>query len=218
MSDESEVLMKIVGLLLLLISYPSFAHPVIYKGGTVVSSSNMSSYSDNQLMYSWSNRWASGLNFWRFTKDDLNTEMGFLKTNYLLYRHNGESSQANVYLHGGLGVADSEIEMKQTNEAYMTGIDLDWETRTLYTSLKHYYFTSPQVTDISMTQARIGLAPYEAAFDQIQSWFMLQAMYMPEVNTEVVITPMVRFFYKNVLWEVGSSTRGEWMLNLMVHF
>ncbi|MBA2405356.1 MAG: hypothetical protein H0V66_11340 [Bdellovibrionales bacterium] len=195
-----------------------FAHPVIYKEGTVVSSSNMPTYSDNLLMYSWSNRWASGLNHWRFTKEESNTEMVFLKTNYLLYRYNGESSQGNIYLHGGVGVVDSEIEKRQTNEAYMTGLEADWETRTLYTALKHYYFTSPKVTDISMTQARIGFSPFEAAFDQLQSWFMVQFMYMPDVESEVIITPLLRFFYKNVLWEMGSSTRGEWMLNIMVHY
>ena len=212
------MLIKVVCLLALIFSLPSFSHPVIYKEGIVVSSSNMKSYSDNQLMYSWSNRWASGLNHWRFTKDESNTDLAFLKTNYLLYRYNGEFSQGNIYVHGGFGVADSEIEKRQTNEAYMTGVEMDWETRTLYTSLKYYYFTSPKVTDISMTQARIGFSPYEAGFDQLQSWFMVQVMYMPDVEKEAIITPLLRFFYKNVLWEIGSSTRAEWMLNIMVHY
>lgn len=196
----------------------AFAHPVIYKDGTVVSSSNMKSYGDNQLMYSWSNRWASGLNHWRFTKDDKNTEFALVKLNHLLYRFNGENSQGNIYVHGGAGVVDSEIEKRQTNDAYMAGFEADWETRTLFTAFKYYYFTSPKVTEFSMAQARIGLSPYEASFDQLQSWFMLQAMLMPEVESEVIITPLVRFFYKNVLWEMGSSTRADWMINLMVHY
>ncbi len=206
------------GLFLFLITMTAFAHPVIYKDGLVVSSSNMKSFSDNQIMYSWSNRWASGLNYWRFTKEDRNSEFAFLKTNYLLKRFNGENSQGNIYLHGGFGIADSELERKGTNEAYMTGVDIDWETRRIYTALKYYYFTSPKFTDIEMTQARIGFSPYEAGFEQLQTWFMLQAMYMPVTDREVSITPLVRFFYKNVLWEIGSSTRGEWLLNFMVHY
>jgi hypothetical protein len=202
----------------LLVSFGVSAHPVIYKEGFVASSSNMASYSDNQLMYSFSHVWATGFNHWRFTRDDENTEFALAKLNHLLYRYNGESSQANIYLHGGLGVVDSEIQNRQTNTAYMGGAEVDWETRRLYTSLKYYYFTSPKTTDITMTQARLGFSPYEAGFDQMQSWFMVQAMYTPEVSPTVVITPMVRFFLKNVLWEVGSSTRGEWMLNLMVHY
>lgn len=212
------MLIKTLGIVMALSIGSVFAHPVIYKDGVVASSSNMESYSDNQLMYSWSNRWSSGLNHWRFTKEDKNTEFGFLKLNHLLYRHNGEDSQGNIYIHGGVGVADSEIEKRQTNDAYMTGFEADWETRTLYTSLKYYYFTSPKVTDFSMAQARIGFSPYEAGFDKLQSWFMVQAMVMPEVEAEVIITPLLRFFYHNVLWEIGSSTRGEWMLNVMVHY
>lgn len=178
----------------------------------------MPTYSDNQLMYSWSSRWASGLNYWRFTKGNENTEFGFFKLNHLLFRKNEQNSQANIYLLGGLGVVDSEIEKKQTSGAFMTGIEADWETRTLYSSLKYYYFSSPNITDISMAQARVGFSPYEASFDQLQSWFMLQAMLMPEIDKKVNLMPLIRFFYKNVLWEVGSSTRGEWLINLMVHY
>jgi hypothetical protein len=194
------------------------AHPVIYKDGIVVSSANMHSFSDNQLMYSWSNRWASGINYFRFSKNDQHTELILAKTNYLLHRSNKENFQSNIYLHGGVGLADSEIEKRATKYAYMTGIDMDWETRNLYTSFKYYYFNSPDVSSISMMQGRIGLSPYEAGFDQIQTWFMIQGMYLPVTSREVMITPLVRFFYKNVLWEWGASTRGDWLLNFMFHF
>lgn len=118
-----------------------------------------------------------------------------------------------------MGSTRKEIYKKrQTNVAYMTGFEADWETRTIYTALKYYYFTSPKVTDISMAQARVGFSPNEAGFDKLQTWFMLQAMVMPDVESEVIITPLLRFFYHNVLWEMGSSTRGEWLINLMVHY
>lgn len=208
----------LVALLGLLYSIASFAHPVIYEGGTVVSSFNMGSYSDNQILYSFSPKWTTGINHWRFTRDEKNTEMGLARLNHLLWRHNGDDSQANIYLLSGVGVVDSEIERRQTDDIYMGGFEVDWETRTLFTALKFYQFASPGVTDINMTQARIGFFPFEAPFEQLQSWFMLQAMLMEKVEPEVIITPMLRFFYKNVLWEIGSSTRGEWMLNLMVHY
>ena len=196
---------------------PASAHPVIYEGGNVISSFNMASYSDNQALHSISSKWAAGLNHWRFTRDNENTEMGLGRVNHLLWRKNGEDSQANIYLLTGLGMVDSEIERRDTREVYMGGFEADWETRTLFTALKYYYFTSPAVTDISMAQARIGFSPFESGFEDLQSWFMVQAMYMPDVESELIITPMLRFFYKSVLWEIGSSTRREWMLNLMVH-
>lgn len=208
---------RLLGLIVFLISQSALAHPVIYEGGKVFSFSNMPSYSDNQALYSLTPKIAAGLNHWRFTKDERNTEFGFARLNYLLKRINGEDSQANIYLLSGVGMVDSEIGSRATEEAYMGGVEMDWETRTLYTSLKHYQFASPEVTDIGMTQARIGFSPVEANFEQLQTWFMVQAMYMGEVDQTVTVTPFLRFFYQSVLWELGSSTRGEWMLNLMVH-
>ena len=32
------------------------------------------------------------------------------------------------------------------------------------------------------------------------------------------ITPLLRFFYKNVLWEIGSSLQSDFYLTLMVHY
>jgi hypothetical protein len=69
-----------------------------------------------------------------------------------------------------------------------------------------------------MTQLRLGFSPFETDFDKLQNWFMLQLVSMPSIEPKVVITPMLRFFYHNVLWEFGSSTQGNWMLNLMVHY
>lgn len=209
--------MKWLVLLTVTLTNVAFGHPVIFENGVVVSSSNMESYSDNQILYSFSNKWAAGVNHWRFSKDDKNTEMGLARLNHLLWRKNGEDYQSNIYLLSGVGVADSEFQKRDTREAYMAGAEIDWETRNLFVALKHYQFSSPAVTDIGMSQARVGFSPKETPFDQLQTWFMVQAMYTPDIDKSVTITPMLRFFYHNVLWEIGSSTRGEWMLNLMVH-
>ena len=173
----------------------------------------MADYSNNYVMYSFTNRLAVGVDHWRFSKDDENNEMGLLKLNHLLWRGNGHDYQANIYLHGGLGIEDQEFNQKRTRGAYLVGAEGDWETRTLYTSFKYYQFK-----DTSVTQARVGISPKIADFNSLQTWFMVQGMVIDDVDETVMITPMLRFFYQNVLWELGSSTRGDWMLNLMVHF
>lgn len=209
--------MKFLLLVLLSVTSTLYAHPVIFKGGTVVSSANMEGYSDNQILYSYSSKWAAGVNHWRFSKDDQNTELGLARLNHLLWRNNGENFQSNIYLSGGAGIMDAEIGKKNTREAYMMGAEIDWETRTLFTSLKHYQFSSPALADIAMTQARVGFSPKETPFEELQTWFMVQAMYSGDIDQTVSITPLLRFFYHNVLWEMGASSRGEWLLNLMVH-
>lgn len=170
----------------------------------------MPSYSNNYVLYSLTHRWALGLEHWRFGKDDKREEMGFLKLNHLLYRYNGEDSQGNIYLHGGIGAL-------KERSLYQAGIEGDWESRVLYTSLKHLEFHGGGL-DRSMTQARLGISPKIAGYKELQTWFMVQGMVIRGVEDTLMITPMLRFFYHNVLWEVGSSTRGDWMLNLMVHY
>jgi hypothetical protein len=204
---------KLALLFLVIFSSRLQAHPVIYKDGWALSSANMPDYSNNYVMYSFSPRFSVGMDHWRFTREEENNEMALVKLNHLLWRHNAEHSQANVYLHGGLGIEDQEFFQQQTRAAYMGGIEADWETRVLYTSFKHYQFQ-----DLSTTQGRIGFSPNVASFESLQTWFMVQGMVIQDVRDTVMITPMLRFFYQNVLWEMGSSTRGEWMLNLMVHY
>lgn len=196
----------------------ALAHPVIYKDGIVVSSFNMPELNNNYLSYSFSNRFAAGVEHWRFGREETNTEAGLLKTNYLLKRFNGESSQANIYLHGGVGVVDQEWDQRGTKGIGLFGAEVDWETRKLYTSLKHLEFHAPRGLDLAVTQARIGFSPIESDFKSLQAWFMLQGMVVEGADEKLMLTPMLRFFYHNVLWEIGSSTRGDWMLNLMVHY
>ncbi len=204
------MLSYLVGAIFLLSSLQLAAHPVIYKGGTVLSSQSMEMFSDNQISYSFHQKWAAGINLWRFNEDDQSTEFQLLRVNHLLKRWNGDDYQGNIYLASGVGAAESRM-------GYIGGVEGDWETRTLYTSLKFMHFNSPKVADVSMTQGRIGYSPYEADFDKLQTWVMLQGMYMGQIERTVTVTPLLRFFYQNVLWEVGSSLRSEWFLNFMVH-
>jgi hypothetical protein len=205
--------MKFLTLLFLMVSPFLYAHPVIYKNGIVISSSNMADFSNNNIVYSFTNRFAAGVEHWRFTKGQETDELGLVKLNSLLWRRNGEDFQANFYFHGGLGLADRQIEKKQTTGAALVGGEADWETRVLFSSFKYYQFQHS-----ALTQARLGFSPRTAPFEDLQTWFMVQAMMIRGIRDEVLVTPMLRFFYHNVLWELGSSTRGDWMLNLMVHY
>ena len=202
---------------LFFLSKAAFAHPVIYQGGWMASSDNMESYSGNQVMYSFTNKWSAGVNYWRFGEEEKERELGLLKLNHLLYRYNGDDSQGNIYLHGGYGIADGNEAFNRT-DTYLGGIEADWETRKVYTSAKYYHFNLAGKQDIRMYQGRIGFSPMLSKFDQLQTWVMLQGMVISDIEPAVILTPMLRFFYHNVLWEMGASVKGGWMLNLMVHY
>jgi hypothetical protein len=119
--------MKTILLLLVIFSLKLHAHPVIYKDGFAISSFNMSQISNNYVMYSFKQNWSLGLDHWRFTRNNDNNELGFLKLNHLLWRKNTENSQANIYLHTGFGVEDQEIQSRQTRATFMGGVEADWE-------------------------------------------------------------------------------------------
>lgn len=209
---------RLIFLISLLAPLSLFAHPVIYKDGWVISSSNMPSYSNNVLGYSWHQRWSLGVDHWRFTLDGEHSDAGLLRLNHLLWRKNASDSQANIYLHSGAGFFSQGWDEGSSQGMAMGGVELDWEDRSRYLSFKRLQFHAPRALDAGMTQARIGFSPVIADFEKLQTWFMIQAMHMDVIEEKVQITPMLRFFYHNVLWEFGSSTRGDWMLNLMVHY
>lgn len=208
---------KLIILFLMVLMAKVQAHPVIYQGGWVMSTDNMESFSGNQVMYSMTNKWSAGFNYWRLGTEEKEREVALLKLNHLLYRHNGENSQGNIYLHGGYGMADGNEAFNRT-DAYFAGAEVDWETRKIYTAAKYYHFNMAGKQDTRMYQARIGFSPVLASFNELQSWVMLQGMMISDIEPTVMFTPMVRFFYHNILWEMGASVKGSWMLNLMVHY
>src|SRR5690606_20988808 len=93
----------------------------------------------------------------------------------------------------------------------------DWEDREDYFvfKTKNYYYDDENTQDYTL---RYGLAPYVAGLDELQTWMIFQAYYYSRQSKEVIVTPMLRFFYKNVLWEIGSSLKGDSFLTLMVHY
>jgi len=203
-------------LLTLTVSTHAWAHPVIYQDGWVASTMNMSDMTDANLTYSLTSRWALGVNYWRLKNTQgLEREWQLTKVNHLLWRHNGEDSQANLYVHSGIGRAEEGSGPGVLG--WLGGAELDWETRVHFVGVKYLHLSLP-TGDNPITMARVGLSPKLADFNSLQSWAMLQAWYEPWSSREVKLTPLLRFFYHNVLWEMGSSFKGEWLMTLMVHY
>jgi hypothetical protein len=141
---------------------------------------------------------------------------GLVRTNFLLQRWNELNSQGNIYLYGGAGGVDAG---SKTSAAWMAGLEADWETRTFYSSAKMQVLGSEKFREQYMYQARVGLAPYTTKFENLHTWVILQAQYFPDAfEEELRISPMMRFYIDNVLWELGVSARGTWSFNSMVHF
>ncbi|MGZ6469372.1 MAG: hypothetical protein ACXWQJ_18870, partial [Bdellovibrionota bacterium] len=137
---------------------------------------------------------------------------------YLVKRWNEEHLQANIYAYGSYGVAT--MDSKNAKGAGLAGVETDAESRKYYASAKYEKMWGGKGAgrDFYQASGRIGIAPYEAEFNEIASWLMIQYQYHPLAVKDHSVTPLVRLFYKSVMVEAGVSTSADWMLNLMFHF
>ncbi len=204
---------KFLLIIITLLPINSFSHPVIYKGGSIFQGSFMPRMNQIRLGYTASPKYSFVYNanyFENINKyQDHTVGMNFLLKRWLNY-----DSQANLYtgIHGG-GYKNSFSNGKVGHLFFMG----DWESRVHYTMFKVKRFIYNGETRQNFT-ARYGFAPFIAGMNELQAWLILQGMYVEDQSREVNITPMLRFFYKNVLWEIGHSTRGQSYLTLMVHY
>jgi hypothetical protein len=193
----------------------SFAHPVSYKGAVGVMTWNQPFLSDNWITYSFASNAAVAVRAMRMEMPGGRYVTYFPQIDYLLKRWNNPSSQANIYTYGGVGGARFQ---GHNGYAGQVGIEADAESRSWFIMGKLEAMWSNVADDFYHGEFRVGLAPYEAEFNEIASWLMIQLQVHPALREKYVITPLYRMFYKNVLWEAGVSIKGDWMLNFMFHF
>ena len=198
-------------LFILFTSFLSFSHPVIYQGGFVYWGSFKPSSNIQRASYSFHHKLSFELRSEWIKKSSYRDYTGGF--NLLLKRFLFNKSQGNLYLSHQFGYYNEQRNDGFVNKASLIG---DWESRTLYTALN----VSGKYINRLKTQysGRIGFAPYEGDLETLQSWLVLQASYNEELSKNIVITPMLRFFYQNVLWELGATSKSEYFFTLMVHY
>ena len=189
------------------------AHPVIYKGGWVYQGTFMPMMSKMRFGHSLSSRYALVANSSWF-KDFDNYRDYTVGMNFLLKRWLQKDSQGNIYGGAHLGRYHGDSKSGNLGNLFLMA---DWESRSHYVvaQSKTYHFSGETKFDYTF---RYGFAPFVAGMNTLQTWLILQAYYFEQQSKEVIVTPMIRFFYRNVLWETGYSTKGHSFLTLMVHF
>jgi hypothetical protein len=192
------------------------AHPVSYQGATGIMTWNQPFMSDHWITYSFRPDMAIAGRFMRMNMEG-GEEFNYsgLQLDYLLKRWNGHDYQANVYLYGGGGFAHFDDD---NGGAYFGGFEADAEDRKYFALIKAEYMKPTIGEEFGHVEARLGVAPYEAEYDEMASWFMVQAQWHPTLAKEFVLTPLARMFYKSFLLETGVSLDGDWMMNFMFHF
>ncbi len=191
-----------------------YGHPVPYKDAVGVMTWNQPFLTDSWITYSFRPDTAIAARYMRMEMEDGESKLYMPQLNYLLKRWNEKDSQANIYLYGGAGALHFK---NQTGSAGLIGVEADAEDRKYFILGKLESMYGSIGENFHSATLRVGIAPYEAEYDEVASWFMLQAQSHPALTKSFALTPLARFFYKSALFEIGVSLDGDWMINLMFH-
>lgn len=204
-------------LLLAFLALPAAqAHPVAFQGALGLMSYNQPDMTDWQIAYSLTSKLAVGFDYYRDSMEPTTKSYYIPRLNWLVHRWNGKDHQANLYLFGGYGLVNSG---GVNRGAAFGGVEADYETRSIYVSGKATTRIAKDLNDSTMYQARAGIAPYEGDYEGLNTWLILQGQYFPNSAVDKLrVGPVLRFFYRNVLWETGVTSQGMWNFNFMVHF
>lgn len=190
------------------------AGPVIYKDGSMLDSMVSPDRIDLQVGHSFTPRFSVGLNYARIERNDEVAQLVWPQIAFLMKRWNMDEAQANIYLSGGLGWLQDADQQAALGAFTAQG---DYETRRIYTALKSESLLSDDLRFNTVT-AQAGFAPYKANFHQLNTWVLGKVTYKSYKNDEVSFAPSLRFFYKRYFVEAGSTFKGDWFVNVMLHF
>lgn len=191
------------------------AKPISYVNGFMVMQENDETGHTLSLDYTIDPKLAVGL----YAKKEGNQKKDFEtvgpQVNYLVKRWNMPDGQANIFSMTGVGVSryhgDNEFSAWQS-------ILADYETRRVFTSYELRGMYAGDLEKSVWQRARVGVAPYLANYDDLNTWFMVQVDHHPAKDNTLVVTPLVRFFYKTTLVEAGYSSNNHVMFNWVLQF
>lgn len=196
----------------LLYAQLTYARQVGFQGAYSIISENTPQMNDLLIHYTPHHRFSLGLRHIRMEKDNDDIYAGIAQTALLVKRWNKKDLQANLYAYGGAGGLSFQDKY---GASYLAGGQIDAEDRRLYGFFRFTSLISNKIDNYYDYRGRLGAAPYIADYKELNTWVMLQYDYRPNSRYRHRVTPFVRLFYKNILLELGSSTRGEWMINFI---
>lgn len=198
-------------------SSQSDAHPVAYAGSSSIMAWNSRDMSDWMLTHSFTSKYSLSARTQRINTIEGERRFYIPHLNFLARRWNELDSQANLYLSVGHG---GEVQNRSFKNTSFAAIETDWESRKYYVSFRQEALLAYKNDrkNIYDTKIRAGFAPYLAEFNELSSWFILEAEKINRSESSYELTPMVRLFYRNVLTEFGVNQKGEAKFNFMIHF
>lgn len=196
------------------------AKPIAYANGTTLMIEyGAGTMEELQLFYAPRHFYSVGVGHLALESDidGRSRDITYARFNYLVKRWNREGSQANVFAWGGAGGARVS-ETGDARFAWNAGLQMDYETRRVYGSLKSDLYQSSDFSH-RIDTLQIGLAPYEHDYDGLATWVVIQGRrFTGGISDGTEAALLLRFFKGSVWIEAGATTDGKLQAMLMFNF
>ena len=208
---------KLIFIVCLLMTTKGITHPTSFEGSKGIMGYHSPVMNHGQINYSYRYWFAVGAHHFNIPTNGQNRFANFLSTNFLLKRWNGPSYQGNLY--AVLGLGHSQFS-KESLGAGLSKIQFDIEDRDYYFLTSYSRIDTEEQRHFQDMMARIGLSPYVGKFDDIHTWLILEYRAQEVLDEGIFedLTPFLRIFYKNLLFEIGQSFKGNTRFNYIIHF
>src|SRR5215469_16631415 len=210
----------IVGAMTFMVPMLALAKPIAFADGTTVMLEyGAGTMTEAQIFYAPQYNYSVGGGHVEFdsTISSETVRVTYARLNYLLHRWNLESAQANVFVWGGAGGATGNT-FGGTQFAVNAGAQADYETRRVYASLKTD-LQKANAFSIRVDTLQLGIAPYEHEYNQIATWFVVQArQYTDDVHHGTEVAALLRFFKGGAWIEAGFTNGGKLQAMAMFNF
>jgi hypothetical protein len=191
------------------------AKPLSYVGGTMVMQENDETGHTLTIDYTFDPHFALGV----YSKYEINQRDDFWMVgptlNTLIKRWNLPDGQGNIFNMTGAGMAR---QGSRNEPAAWTTMMVDYETRRLFASYEVRFMYARDIESSVWQRAYLGVAPYLANYDQLNTWTLIRLDHHPAKHDHFVVTPVLRFFYKTFWLEVGYSSNQHVMVNWTAQF
>jgi hypothetical protein len=198
----------------------AFAKPIAFaQGTTVMAEYGAGTMKEIQIFYAPEYNYSVGGGHVELDSDETakTRSITYARLNYLLHRWNLEAAQANIFVWGGAGSATGNT-FRGTQFANNAGAQADYETRRVYASLKTDWQGASAFSH-RMDTLQLGLAPYQHDYNQLATWFVLQAReYTGGIHRGTEYAALLRLFKGGTWIEAGVTNDGKLQAMAMLNF
>jgi hypothetical protein len=199
---------------------PLMAKPIAYADGTTVMAEyGAGTMQELQIFYAPRFDYSVGAGHVDYFSDEDGTRehVNYARLNWLAHRWNLDDAQANIFVWGGAGSATGN-RFDGARFAGNAGVQIDYETRRAYASLKSDLQRSSEFSD-RVDTLQLGLAPYKHDYGGLATWFVFQARhYTGGLHSGIETAALLRLLKGGAWIEAGVTNAGKVQAMAMFNF